>query len=272
MSCRAILVDALAGAATIALAAGLAGRFDAGVIGLAAASAAPQPGAPFAGALAATLAEGQARSGAARIGAAESAFLRIVRAAGARGDFHGEAALPAEAFARWAAAADLVVLGRGGSGDGYERADPADVVMQAGRPVLLVPAGLERLTAESVVVAWKDGREARRAVVDALPFLKRAARVTVLAIGEDGRHLPRVQGQLDAVAGHLRGHGVAAGTALEPVGSGSVADAIVRAAEGLGAALIVSGAYGGGRMREWVFGGVTQALIHDFDGCCLLSR
>ena len=67
--------------------------------------------------------------------------------------------------------------------------DPSDLVMQAGRPLIVVPPTVEWLDLRSVLVAWKDVREARRAVFDALPILAAAKEVTIVEIPEqDGRH------------------------------------------------------------------------------------
>ena len=90
---------------------------------------------------------------------------------------------PATALAREARSADLVVIGRSaGSGDAYSSLDPGDVLLRLGRPALVVPDEVSSLLAENVVIGWKDAREARRAVFDALPFLHEATGVTVAEI------------------------------------------------------------------------------------------
>ena len=63
-------------------------------------------------------------------------------------------------------------------------ADPGVILLRAGRPVLLVPDTVAPLQLRRVVVAWKDTRECRRAVRDALPFLQRAKEVLLVGIGE----------------------------------------------------------------------------------------
>ena len=81
---------------------------------------------------------------------------------------------PSEFIAAEARASDLVVIGRDAlSGDVYHTYDPGTIVLAAGRPVLVVPRGIRRFRPSRVLIAWKDTREARRAVRDALPFLKR---------------------------------------------------------------------------------------------------
>jgi len=167
-------------------------------------------------------------------------------------------------------AADLVVMARQGPDDqplGRMGVAPGDIVMELGRPILLVPPGVEILTAKSVIVAWKDTREARRAVQDALPFLIRAELVSVLAVGAD----PEDDGAQD-VCGYLAQFGIAARAVLRPDSGEYIVDEITRQVAQQGADLIVAGAYGHSRLREWIFGGVTQDLIETTPVCCLMSH
>ena len=90
--------------------------------------------------------------------------------------------LPTPCFVAYARAADLLVVGRQGNGDDRDwnfGIDPGDAAMQAGRPILVVPPDVSALAAKRIVVAWRDTREARRAVSDALPFLKAAEAVSI---------------------------------------------------------------------------------------------
>ncbi len=167
-------------------------------------------------------------------------------------------------------AADLVVLARQGPGDsplGRMGVAPGDIVMELGRPILVVPPGIETLAARSVVVAWKDTRESRRALQDALPFLVRAEMVSVLAVGAD----PDDDGAQDA-CGYLAQYGIAARAVLRPRSGGSIVGEITDLVRQQGADLIVAGAYGHSRLREWIFGGVTQELIQATPVCCLMSH
>lgn len=166
-------------------------------------------------------------------------------------------------------AADLVVLARQGQGDpalGRMGVAPGDIVLELGRPILLVPPAVEALMARSVVIAWKDTRESRRAVQDALPFLVRAEMVSVLSVGAD----PAADGAQD-VCGYLAQYGIAARTVSRPAGS-DIVDEITDLVRQQGADLIVAGAYGHSRLREWIFGGVTRDLIESTPVCCLMSH
>ena len=166
-------------------------------------------------------------------------------------------------------AADLVVVGRTG---GKDLSDPrmslnaGVALMTLGRPVLIVPPGLDHLSAKRVVVAWKDTLQTRRAMSDAMPLLQLAEHVRVVRIADDGSE------DLADVVRFLGLHNVnAMPFRIPPAGMG-VADALQRAARDFDADLIVSGAYGHNRIREWFFGGVTKAMLDHCPVCCLMSH
>jgi nucleotide-binding universal stress UspA family protein len=167
-----------------------------------------------------------------------------------------------------AAAADLVVVGRKSpSGPLLFSVDPGDLVMHLGRPLLVVPPGIDHLDVRRVAVGWKNTREARRAVRDALPFLSRASRVVVVSIDEG-------QGTDDTtdVVGFLQAHDIDATALRWEAGGAATSQALVEAASEQAADLIVLGAYGHGRLREWVFGGVTRDLLAGAPISCLMSH
>ncbi|MBV9116248.1 MAG: universal stress protein, partial [Acetobacteraceae bacterium] len=173
-----------------------------------------------------------------------------------------------------ARAADLVVVGRPGPDDALDprlRVPPGPLLMGLGRPVLLAPPRVERLSAARVVVAWKDTRETRRAVLDGLPLVRTAEAVFVVVVGEGESGGEGRDGAAD-VAAYLARHGAASATVLRPEPGGSVADTLQQTARREGADLIVAGAYGHSRLRQWVFGGVTRDLLGNASICCLLSR
>jgi nucleotide-binding universal stress UspA family protein len=197
--------------------------------------------------------------------AAEANFNAWTADSGVETDWRSVVDFPAAALAAMSAAADLVVIG---PTDNEQPFDAGDVIMKAGRPVLVVPPGRDDLNADNVLVAWKNTAEARRAIADALPFLSEAKSVTLLHVGEDGVHKSGVE---DAEK-FLGRHGVrAVAEAIEP-GSLTAAAEIAKAAERTGAGLIVLGAYGHSRMREWAFGGVTRDLLRSSQIPCLFSR
>lgn len=202
----------------------------------------------------------------------EGAKALFEREAGSlpRTEWRSALAEPLAYHAEQAREADLVVVGRQGPADGAPgpMAVPTGAVLMAvGRPVLVVPPGLERLGPGCAVVAWKDTREARRAVRDALPLLSRAERICVAAVGPDAHH----EGA-EGVAAYLAGHGLTATTHLLPDSVIGAGDALLRFAGREGADLLVMGAYGHSRLREWIFGGATRDILQTTPICCLMSH
>ncbi|MBX9930551.1 MAG: universal stress protein [Methylobacterium sp.] len=175
--------------------------------------------------------------------------------------------LPMAFLARQSAAADLVITGRGNDGNPLLSVDPGDVLMQLGGPVLVVPPEIDRLDIKRVAIAWKNTREARRALRDALPFLNLASHVVVVSI-DDGK------GAADTrdVVGLLQAHDVYATAVAKDAYGAATAEVLVEAACEHAADLIVAGAYGHGRLREWAFGGVTRDLLASCPVCCLMSH
>jgi nucleotide-binding universal stress UspA family protein len=169
-----------------------------------------------------------------------------------------------------ARAADLVILGPRSSRWDFADSQGAGVtILAAGRPVLFVPGHIDVLEAKRVVVAWKDSREARRAIRDALPFLRSAERVEIVEVNEQR---PRMRGAADDVADYLSRHRVSVGSKAYLKADGPVASEIIRFTQEEKADLIVAGAYGHSRFGEWVFGGVTRDLLAGTPVCCLFSH
>jgi nucleotide-binding universal stress UspA family protein len=171
--------------------------------------------------------------------------------------------------------ADIVVAGGQSPAfsDAFALASPKDLVMQAGRPILVVPDGVNWLDLRSVLVAWKDTPEARRALADALPILRKARDVTVLAIPEGDDDRPAAVAGVTDVTAWLARHGVTAiARVSEAARNETVAGQLEKIAGDVGASLIVAGAYGHSRFRELILGGVTQYLVTQSARCVLLSH
>jgi nucleotide-binding universal stress UspA family protein len=175
---------------------------------------------------------------------------------------------PGELLLREARAADLLVIGRGRSEYDVE---PGVIVLRAGRPVLLVPDAVAALPLRRVVVAWKDTRECRRAVRDALPFLQQAKEVLLVGMGEHGSQ-PQGKKDLADVAAYLVRHQVIVAAEVWRRPQRPVAAELLHIVEEERADLIVAGGYGHSRLGEWIFGGVTRELLTASPVCCLLSH
>ena len=177
---------------------------------------------------------------------------------------------PSEVIAAEARAADLVVIGREAlPGDVYRTYDPGTIVLAAGRPVLVVPPGIRRFQPSRVLIAWKDTREARRAVRDALPFLKEAESVRIAAVKPQGAE--NVDRQIADVAQYLVRHKVSVGQQIATVAGGEEGPILLQLAKEHAADMIVAGGYGHTRVHEWIFGGVTRHLLMTSPVPCLFS-
>ena len=179
--------------------------------------------------------------------------------------------LPYELVSREARAADLIIVGARHTGGNIEDlADPGVILLRAGLPVLVVPDTVAPLQLRRVVVAWKDTRECRRAVRDALPFLQRAKEVLLVGIGE-GEAESNAKRTLSDAAGYLLRHRAAVHDVWRQA-RGPVAAELLRLVQDEGADLIVAGGYGHSRLGEWIFGGVTHELLVSSPVCCMLSH
>ncbi len=179
---------------------------------------------------------------------------------------------PIAFLANEARAADLIVLkSTYREVDPYHLVDPTAAVLRMGRPTILVPEQVHELHADRIVVGWKDTREARLAVHDALPLLKRASQVAIVEICTSNEQ-DRARWRVRDVAKHLGGHGVKAETDVRVHMAEPDAHQLVRLAKDLRADLIVSGAYGHSRLGEWVFGGMTRGLLDQAPFCLMMSH
>ncbi|GEO99581.1 universal stress protein [Methylobacterium haplocladii] len=175
---------------------------------------------------------------------------------------------PSHFMLQHAAGADLIVVGRPEDDPDTSPfyADPGDLVMQLGRPLLIVPPDVDRLDAARIAIGWKNTRAARRAIWDAMPFLKRASAVIVCTVDEGGEDLG------EQVVRYLATRGIHAFTARTDARGASLGEALVDVACESAADLLVTGAYGHSRLQEWAFGGVTRDLLAGAPICCLMSH
>ncbi|NNE21365.1 MAG: universal stress protein [Rhizobiales bacterium] len=171
--------------------------------------------------------------------------------------------------------ADLVVIGQVDP-DNYEgvELDFADrVVMETGRPVILVPmSGQFKTIGDRVVVGWNATSEAARAALDAAPLLAEASEVWLTWV--DPQRTPDIAGQFPGseMASTLARHGVKVATDPVPADGLSVGDVLLNRVSDHSADLLVVGAYGHSRMREFVFGGVTNTLLKHMTVPVLMSH
>jgi nucleotide-binding universal stress UspA family protein len=199
-------------------------------------------------------------------------FRNLASRSGRRVEWRGSFHFPNEVIATEARAADLVVIGSHTFTEDADNAfDPGTVLLNAGRPVLVLPDGVSGMPGERVLVAWKDTREARHAVQSSLPYLKAAKHVVLVEVVEDLLE-PAVRQQLGDVEKYLLRHGIVVGSKSVLHSQGSISDELCSTAKKEGTDLIVAGAYGHTRLGEWIFGGVTRDLLRKSELCCLFCH
>lgn len=167
------------------------------------------------------------------------------------------------AFSQQALYADLLVMAQHEPASVQSGDLPADfpqaVMSTSGKPALLVPYVDPPATlGNSIVIAWKETREAARAVAAAMPLLGRAAEVHVVTWGSDGS---RVGGSKLDLSGYLKLHGVKATWHEQGSEPDDLGDILLSRAFDFGADLLVMGCYGHSRAREWVLGGTSRTVL-----------
>lgn len=208
----------------------------------------------------------------------ESAFSEAFRQAGQGNEWIIEDARHSSAVDRvldHAHTADLVISSQQDPAWGlsWMLEAPERLVLESGRPVLLVPSTWQRGTVgKRVLAAWDGRREATRAIFDALPLLKAAESVFVMRVnpqseGSAAAELPDID-----ICTALARHGIKC-EAIESSGpSHDAGKTLLSAAEMRGADLLVMGCYGHSRMREMVIGGVTRHVLRHMTIPVLMSH
>ncbi|HEY7749652.1 MAG TPA: universal stress protein [Aestuariivirgaceae bacterium] len=160
--------------------------------------------------------------------------------------------------------ADLIVLSETdrNASQGVELNVVENTIMSAGRPVLVIPRKAEGdLKVSQIVCGYNGSKEAARAVHDALPFLKMADDVRLVWV--DPSKESEMAGSVPGsdMAESLDRHGVRATAESMPTNGINPAEALVTRARDLGAGMVVMGAYGHSRLREFVLGGATKQAL-----------
>ncbi|MEI7599059.1 MAG: universal stress protein [Aestuariivirga sp.] len=198
----------------------------------------------------------------------KQAFEAAMQREGLSHDFHQvDARTPviADEVVSSGRVADLVIVSATNPEEitGVERDFVEQTVMALGRPVIVLPyKGNATLSLNEVIIGWDGGREASRATFDALPLLKKAAKVRVVRI--DPQKDPSLRGSVAGadLAEALARHGVKAEAQGYPTDGQDEGQALMRCAADSGAGLIVMGAYGHSRLAEFIFGGATRFVLN----------
>lgn len=252
--------------ASIEDAVGFAAALDSKISALACEVRVSVPSSPLGGSLlnVSGLVANEAKKSATNAKDALATFAKLADAEGVLKDSITEKCLTSEVpgvIIEYARLRDMTIIPLQES-DGVESWYAESLIFGSGRPVVVLPESDKwnrRIGIDTVVVAWDFSRNASRAVFDAMPILKKARRVHVLTVTNEKRIDTKHSGA--ELAKHLAHHGVevildvvdAAGRRIEEV---FAAQAALQDAN-----LLVMGAYGHSRLREFVLGGATRAIL-----------
>lgn len=179
--------------------------------------------------------------------------------------WHHEIGNVVNCVARYAFTSDLIVVERGNDTLTTQAVEGA--LFESGRPVLM--PGSQLPSFETVAIAWKPTREAARAVSAVLPLLGHAKRVVIISVSENG-----VVGadDVERLATSLKRHHPNVETMFLESGAMQVSEALLLHAYRVGAGLLVMGAYSRARLRELIFGGVTESVLQACELSVLMAH
>jgi nucleotide-binding universal stress UspA family protein len=187
-------------------------------------------------------------------------FDAEIARAGVSAEWRRDDGEPMEALALHSRYADVVIVSQTPPANIEEFLTgerPDHLALTSACPTLVLPHGKPGASlGRHVLIAWRSGRQAARAVRDGLAVLRQAERVTVLTIGPvEQDHLPGAE-----IATYLFRHGLKVETRTN-YGDDEPGEVILAIAREIGADLVVMGAYGRSRLRELILGGTTKHML-----------
>jgi nucleotide-binding universal stress UspA family protein len=157
---------------------------------------------------------------------------------------------------------DLIVLAGGHDRPGRLPEEAlGGIIISGGRPVLLASAGEGKGPFRKIAIAWKETAEAARAVTAAMPLLEQAQNIEVINVCETDKQAAQGNNNTDALVSYLRWHSFDANGHFLVPQDRAAGQAALEHAEQVGADLLIMGAYGHSRLREFIFGGFTQRIL-----------
>jgi len=173
--------------------------------------------------------------------------------------WHSEIGSVDDLLAKWAHTHDLVIIGQAEGGLlNPDVAMQSRLLLNVTRPILLIPESADKEIGKRILIAWNESNEAARAVQDALPLLRTAETVQILAIQANEHNEPIA---LAGICEHLARHGVTAEAREASAHGTDVCEVLLHHCTDQNIDLVVTGAYGHTRLREVIFGGVTRSLL-----------
>ncbi|HSD40405.1 MAG TPA: universal stress protein [Burkholderiales bacterium] len=206
--------------------------------------------------------------------AAEQVFKKAVKAAGAtKTEWRASRRDAVESVPVHGRYADLLVIGQPNEtdGSGVEPDFAERLLLAVGRPALVIPyAGDFPSVGNRVLVAWNASREATRAVTDAIPILREAQQVDVIAFNPKNAPHGEVPGA--DIGLYLARHGIKVNVSQQTAEDVDVGNQLLSRAADLDSDLIVMGAYGHSRMQELIMGGATRTVLKSMTVPVLMSH
>lgn len=168
---------------------------------------------------------------------------------------------------------DVTIIGINADGPDYlQRGLFEATLFSSGRPVIVVPESFQRHgQPRKILIGWRPGREAARAVHDALPLMKAADEVRIVVVDESATGSREAEPGVD-IGRHLARHGVKVEVKQVPGSAGGTASLLLDEARYFGADLLVMGGYGHSRLREWILGGATRDILQTMDLPVLMAQ
>ena len=206
------------------------------------------------------------------------ALFRQAAAAGriAHAEWRAPAGYAMDAAVAHARCADLAIIGQPDPDDGesgFARRLAEHVLLGGACPSVFVPyTGAGADVGTRVLVAWDGGREASRAVRDALPILETAREVVVVSLAREPADADAIALAQPRLAAYLHAHGIDATFKRfdgDPIQGG---ERLLSQAADLGSDLIVMGGYAHSRSRELILGGVTRTMFESMTVPVLMSH
>ncbi len=145
--------------------------------------------------------------------------------------------------------------------ESYDQWYAEGIIFGSGRPTLVLPESPAPVPLElnTVVVAWDFSRAAARAVADAIPLLERAKRVRIVTVTNE--KVIDSKRSSEELAKNLSRHGIDVILDRVDAAGRSIGDVLNREVASYNADLLVMGAYGHSRFREFVLGGATRSML-----------
>lgn len=207
----------------------------------------------------------------------EHMFRHIAGLQGVPSYWRAPEGAPADVLGKQARYCDLLVMSQPDDDEPGPVRMPeltASILMEAGRPVLILPfAGELPPIGRRVLFGWDRGRLAARALADAGHLLEQAEELVVLEIDPPQESPLSARHNRDDMLAYCASHGypLPKDVTRDSTGIG-VGNAILNAAADHGSDLIVMGAYGHSRLREAIWGGASRTLLASMTAPVLFSH